>query len=67
MKLYVLVKVFQGVVDDACLFLSFPDAEEAWKEWTGFKGSYGDHHKAEDFNQNFDESKIFEVRLATLN
>lgn len=67
MKLYVLVRVFQGVIDDVQLFWSFRKAEKAWQEWTGFKGNYGDHLPEEplyqDFHENYDESKIFEVKL----
>lgn len=67
MKLYIFVQVFQGVVDDVSLFLSFNEAEKAWQEWTGFKGNYGDHLQGEtlyhDFNEDYDESKIFEVKF----
>lgn len=71
MKLYVFVRVFQGVVDDVALFLSFEEAEKAWQEWTGFTGSYGEHLAGEplhqDFNEDYDESKVFEVKLTSLN
>lgn len=67
MKLYIFVQVFQGVVDDVSLFLSFDEAEKAWQKWTEFKGNYGDHLADEplyhDFNEDYDESKIFEVKF----
>ena len=67
MKLYIFVQVFQGVVDDVSLFLSFDEAEKAWQEWTGFKENYGDHLPGEtlyhNYNEDYDESKIFEVKF----
>lgn len=68
MKIYALVSVWKFIIEDVAVFLSFEEAERKWQEWTRFNGKYGDHMTegnefVENFNQDYDESKIFEIEL----
>src|ERR1017187_6836728 len=64
MKLYVLVKSYELVVESVELFRNRPDAEAAFKKWTaGISPAQLARREASNIEERFSQTKIFEVDL----
>ena len=63
-KIYALVKNFAWTNQEVDLFSSSKDAEQAFKQYTGF--AYSDNYfdqDNEEYNEKFSETKIYEIEL----
>jgi hypothetical protein len=63
-KIYALVKNFAWTNQEVELFSSSKDAEQAFRQYTGF--SYNDNYfdqDKEEYNEKFSETKIYEIEL----
>jgi len=63
-KIFVLVKNFAWTNDDVELFKTSKEAEQAFKQYTGF--AYSDNYfdqDNEEYNEKFSETKIYEIEL----
>ena len=63
-KIFLLVKNYMGVNDDAAVLINFEAAKRAFHKYTGF--AFNDQYlnpESAGYNEKFSETKIFEIEL----